>query len=274
MTLARHFDRTNHALPTHTWSLHIHDARRLLQHRMAEALADRIMALRCAGALHHLQSWRVRSAGGPPNDPTATAALTAFVRPVFGLPENPPVPDHLEASVAEHLWYALTQDDAVNDSIVRIEEPSFRTTAPGGDGLVIHRGAAGQLTFRLWEIKKCTGSSTVGATVGVAYRQLDSNAAAMYLAQYTAIGQRETDDQDLAEMYGTLVEQWLTAAPTASAGVSVHTSEHKLPKMCFTTLGTRFPRMTNPVRLRGMLVALGDFNQFAEQVRDFVWTGL
>src|SRR5262245_13594257 len=86
-----------------------------------------------------------------------------------------------------------------------------------------------------------------------------------YLAEYTSIGQ-EVDDPALAAFFGDLVVNWLEGTPSAAAGVAVHTSQSKVPKKAFTTFGTRFPRFTDPVRLRGMITAVGDFAAFARRV--------
>jgi hypothetical protein len=175
--------------------------------------------------------------------------------------------------VAEYLWYALTVDGGVADSVFKVHPPGFLATSPGGDGLVIHRDAVGPTySFRLWELKKCTGRKTVGGTVSVAFTQLEAKGA-RYLAQFTSIGQ-ETDDPELAELYGHLVEDWLAGSPRAAAGVAVHTSTPKVPRRCFTRFGQRFARFTDPSQLRGLITAVDDFTAFAQRVRAVIWTGL
>jgi hypothetical protein len=133
------------------------------------------MEHRCVACPRHYQAWKQRLEGGPPPSGSSKDALNAFIKPVFGLPENPDVipPDHLEGFVAEQLWYFLSLE-VPPEEIVRIERPGFLPTDPGGDGLVIHRVSAGYLMFRLWEIKKCTGDSGVSSTVNTAYNQLNS----------------------------------------------------------------------------------------------------
>ena len=267
------FIRTTQAKKTHTWALQMHDPALLNADTLAIRLADRIMELRCRGAVHHLAAWRARAGGGAAPDAVTREALTAFVAPAFGLPAAPAPVDHIEGFVAEHLWHALMSDGAQNESIVHLESPSFRATSPGGDGLVVHSDAAGALSFRLWELKKCTGGHTVSGTVSKAYRQLDVSAA-RYLAEYTAVGQRLADPQ-LASLFSQLVELWIRADAKAAAGVAVHTSRVNVPGgQCFTTFGQRFPRFTNPVRLRGLVTAVEDFTLFSSRVRDRIWAGL
>ena len=259
---------------THSWVLVTHDSKKNPVEALAEALSDRIMEERCSGCQQHYTAWKELVEDGVRPSASSMAALKAFIRPVFGLPGDPnSVPkDHLEGYIAEQLWYFLTLETSIDEMVVRIERPGFTATDPGGDGLVVHRLPPGDLLFRLWELKKCTGTSSVSSTVQTAYKQLGSKATE-YLARYTTIGQ-EIGNDELAAFYGRLIEFWIDASPEASAGVSVSTSRDKIPKRCFTTFGKRFPRFINPVRLRGMLTAIDDFPAFAEKVKEYVWTGL
>jgi hypothetical protein len=179
--------------------------------------------------------------------------------------------DHLEGFVGQMLWYFLYLESPPEE-LVRVEPPGFRVTDPGGDALAIHRMQEGYLMFRLWEMKKCTGGSTVSSAVNTAYNQLNAKATE-YLARYTAIGQ-ELPDPELTGFYGQLIELWIEARPEAAAGISVATSLDHIPQRCFTTFGKHFPGFVDPIRLRGMLTAIGDFSAFALKVREFIWTGL
>ena len=80
--------------------------------------------------------------------------------------------------------------------------------------------------------------------------------------------------EELSSFYGQLVEFWINGNKEAAAGVSVATSLCNIPGTCFTTFGQRFSNLTDPIRLRGMLSAIGDFSDFALKVRGFVWKGL
>jgi hypothetical protein len=267
------FTHTPHAKSTHTWTLQLHDTAIADANTLGSVLADRIIELQCRGAPHLFIAWRSRADGGGPLNIQTRLALEAFVAPAFGLPGSPAPLDHMEGFVAEHLWHALVFDGAAADGVVHLEPPSFRPTSPGGDGLVVHAHAGGGFSFRLWELKKCTGQQTVSGTISSAYRQLDASAA-KYLAEYTAVGQR-LDNPDLASFFSQLVELWLRSDARAAAGVAVHTSVVNLPGgQCFTTFGRRFPTFTNPVRLRGLVTAVDDFSAFAELVRDRVWAGV
>lgn len=274
MRFAQHFFTSENVKATHSWTLARHNDTSSNVDDLARLLAELIMEHRCRGCLQYYKIWKQRLGGGAGLSGPATEALRAFIKPVFGLPENPDsVPrSHMEGYVAEYLWYFLSLDGLAGGNIARIEPPGFTATDPGGDGLIVHHNTSANLVFRLWEIKKCTGSSGVSLTVRNAYRQLDAKATE-YLARYTAIGQ-EIADATLSAFYGQLVDLWIDAKPEAAAGVSVATSLVLCPNRCFTTFGKKFPRFTNPVRLRGMLTAIGDFSEFVNKVREYIWTGL
>lgn len=273
------FSTTEETTDTHSWLLSTHDPAPLeTQDILALELAIRIMEHQCRGCPHHFSAWKNRLNEKTPLPNTSIKALRkAFIGPVFGLPENPnTVPlDHIEGYVSQMLWYFLYLE-LPPENIVCVELPGFKSTDPGGDALVIHRWPAGYLMFRLWEIKKYTGepssTSSVSSTVNIAYKQLDDKALE-YLARYTAIGQ-EKSDPELRDFFGQLVDFWINATKEAAAGVSVATSLCHIPRRCFTTFGQRFPQFIDPVRLRGMLNAIGDFSVFALKVREFVWKGL
>jgi hypothetical protein len=275
MSLSDFFQSSETTAPTHSWTLVCHDPATLPVDTLARDLADRIIQHRCRGCPHHYQAWRQHVDGGPSPSGASKDALEAFIKPVFGLPGNPDaVPqDHLEGFVAQYLWYFLTRETPTEDTVVRVEPPGFEAIDHGGDGLVIHRVPIGYLMFRLWEIKKCVGASVVSSTVSTAYSQLDAKAKE-YLARYTAIGQELQNEPELADFYGQLIDLWVDAQPGAAVGVSVATSSDHIPQECFTTFGQRFPKFVDPVRLRGMLTAIGDFSDFACRVRDSVWIGL
>lgn len=273
MGLGDFFQLTETLAPTHRWTLVSHDSNSSPLEALARVLADRIMELRCRGCPHHYGAWRDHANGGQRPTGASEAALKAFIEPAFGLPDDPNavLQTHMEAFVAEQLWYFLSLEIPVEE-IVRIEPPSFVATDRGGDGLVIHRVPDGYLMFRLWEIKKSTGQAATSGAVSRAYKQLSAKATE-YLARYTVIGQ-ELPDSELADFYGQLVDLWIEASCEAAVGVSVATSQDHIPRRCFTTFGQRFASFVDPIRLQGMLTAIGDFSAFTTAVRDCVWKGL
>jgi hypothetical protein len=272
MRLSDFFQRNDTAEPTHEWTLVSHDPDLMPIDSLAEFLADKTMAERCIGCPHHYEAWKQRFLGGPPLKGTSALALEGFIRPFVGLPGQPPMhPDHLQGVVSQYLWYFLVLDLSA-EPIERVERPGFAAIDHGGDGMVIHRASEGYLMFRLWEIKKSTGESSVSSTVNTAYKQLKSKAPE-YLARYTSIGQ-ELPNAELAEFYSRLPDLWLDGSREASAGVSVTTNVDNVPTTCFTTFGNQFPHLITPNRLRGMLTAIEDFPSFSEKVQKAVWKGL
>jgi hypothetical protein len=198
--------------------------------------------------------------------------VEAVIGPAFGLPGSPRPVDHLQGLVAEHLWFFIVKEGLDGEVVAHVEGPGVRATDAGGDGLVIHRDATGELLFRLWEIKKVVGKADVSATVTTAYNQLKARAL-RYLAEYTTIA-ATLGDHDIAMFIGRMIEAWVNAEPGASVGVAVTTSSDKVPDRCFTTFGDQFPQLTTPKRLKGMLTALDTLPDFADKVKEEVWKGL
>lgn len=257
---------------THSWTLRIHNTATSSSEDLAAIIADAIMRYRCRGCPQHYQLWRERVDSGAPLVGGAHPVLEAIIGPAFGLPGIERPADHLEGLVAEHLWFFIVQQGMDGERIEHIEGPGVRATDAGGDGLVIHRGDAGELLFRLWEIKKATGAGEVSATVTKAYGQLKERAL-RYLAEYTTIAATIGNDE-VASFIARMIEAWVNAAPEAAAGVAVTTSVDKVPERCFTTFGTQFPNLVVPKRLRGMLTALDGLPAFSVEVKEAVWKGL
>ncbi len=233
------------------------------------------MRQRCPTHSPHFNAWQDRAAGTALLPASSAAALRAFLQEPFGLPDGSATvtADHLEGFVAEHLWHELVAYCPGMEELVLIEPPSISLTSHGGDGLAIHRLDDCSLRFRLWEVKKATGSSPVSTTITAAYTQLHS-AAAQYLTEYALTGEGRHHGTELAAFYGQIPDLWLAAAPSAAAGVAVATSTPHAPTQCFSTFGTQFPQFATPNRLRGMLIALDDFPAFARLVQEKVWKGL
>ena len=274
MTAFLHYFRASHTKKaTHKWSKHDHDVTVCLSSALAYTLADAIVELRCKRCRSHYDAWKIASQGGPRPVGHIRAGLEAWLGAAFGLPNTPLKPvDHLQGFVAEHLWYFFMHDLATQEGYLRIEAPGFKATDPGGDGLVIHRRRDGRLGFCLWEIKKASGKKKAGTTINRAIAQLSSNAIG-YLARYSASSDPLPNAEQEA-FYGRLIEHWANGSEQASAGVSVVTSTHLVPKQCFEQFPKTFPSLTSPPRLNGLLTTVGDLAQFTFQVRDSIWSGL
>lgn len=240
----------------------------------AELLAFKIMAYRMRGADGEIFSaWCLRFLGGPPQPADMARVVCSYFESGISLPANPAPADHCEALIGEHLWYFLTLENSpAHEPLRAIEGPDPHTTNPGPDGLVVYEDAAIGLAFRLWEIKKETGAGTLTTAATEGTSQL-ADKATQYLAQYTAIGEHRSPE--LADFYGCLGLYWARNAPQAGAAVSVASSFAKpaLPRM-FDSLSAKFPDLTDKRQLHGMLVAVGDFPAFAQDVRELMWKGL
>lgn len=234
-------------------------------------VADTAVKWQCRGAVQHYDAWHGAVAQATQLPPDAERKLVPFIKPAFGLPDAPPLADHLQGHVAECVWYILAKENVPPGLTLRsIEGPSFLVTTPGGDGLVVYKRADEVLIFRLWEIKKHDSTGGVSRTVSRALRQLDEKAEE-YLAQLTTLANHY--DQDVGELYAALSDRWLDRDERAGAGVAVSTSDQYLPRSCFGRMHTRFPELS-VAQLGGLVVALGGFPAFATDVRDRIWSAL
>jgi hypothetical protein len=236
-------------------------------------VADSIMRLRTKSATRSFDLWQRAATGGDPLNDLERPRIAPFIRTVFGLPNAAAPDDHAEGYVAEVVWFLLTRD-LVDEgrTLRRIEEPSFYVTGPGGDGLVVFQADDGSLLFRLWEIKKHTGSRHLSATATRAMTQLSRNAPS-YLAQYVSVAAHT--DQQVADLYARLVDAWVDGDTCAGVGVAIGTSLNSAPKQrCFTGMQTHFPHLVAGDQLEGLVAAIADFPSFASRVRGFVWNVL
>jgi len=233
-------------------------------------VAHASMQQRC-GATSVYDLWERSVTTGTKLSAAERRRVDPFLTNVFGTPESPVPSDHLEGHVAEVLWYLVTTDLSVAGRTLRYAEaPSFSVTEPGGDGLAIWQLDADGLIFRLWEIKKDTGARHISRTIARASQQLDRRSEE-YLAKYASVGSRQHEG-DLGRFYGTLLDLWIDDDPAGGAGVSIGTSRDKAPvKRSFGALTKVFPEKARRGRLEGLVVAIGDFNEFAARVRSYVW---
>jgi hypothetical protein len=239
-------------------------------------LADEMMKGRCGVAAQHIyERWHTRATGGPPLTPIERAGVEDFVEPSMGLPTDstPANPDHLQAAVAEYVWYLASRDlREPHRTVHYIEKPSLLPTEPGGDGMVIHRVVADRtLTFRLWEVKKYTGSGSISHVVTEACVQL-AGRGRRYFAKFAS--QLQVSDPELVQLYGILGERWITQHRSAGAGIAVATSDATVPRRAFSQMHRHLPGLTAGDQLEGLISGIGDFGAFATSGRDFMWTGL
>lgn len=234
-------------------------------------VAEQAMRERCKGAPANFELWRASAFDERELTDREREKVEPFIRTGFGLPAHPLPDDHLQGYVAEFVWFLLMRDSTSDGrELGLITGPGFHVTGPGGDGLVVYRQADTPI-FRLWEIKKHHSKSHVSSTVARACKQLNTKATE-YLAQLTALAEQQSDD--VAVLLAQLVDLWVDGDARAGAGVAVSTSSSSHPTRCFGNMSRQFPRLTEPGQLEGLVVGLDDLPEFAERVRDTVWSAL
>jgi hypothetical protein len=98
-------------------------------------VADTAVKWQCRGAVQHYEAWCGAVAQRTPVAPEARRKLVPFVKPAFGLPDEPPLADHLQGHVAECVWYILAKENVPARLTLRsIEGPSFVVTGREGTG--------------------------------------------------------------------------------------------------------------------------------------------
>ena len=238
---------------------------------VAWLIADQLMRSRCGRAAAYTK-WRNSVLTGTPLTDRDRQQVIAFTRDVFGMPEKPGSIDHLEGYVGEWLWFLLMiERDESDRSLTLLEPPKFSVTEPGPDGFVVYEVDGGPLLFRLWELKKHTGTAALSGTAREAYAQLGKQGD-RYLAQLTAI--HADKDGPLGELCAELVDLWVEADPRAGVGVGVTSTKLPAPKRCFTVMGKHLPQFAQPGQLEAQLCAIQDYPDLATDVRRFVWTAL
>ncbi len=238
---------------------------------VAWLIADRLMRSRCGKAAAY-SNWRDSVLSGSPLTGRDRQQVIAFIRDVFGMPDSPGSSDHLEGHVGEWLWFLLMRERNETDRrVALLEPPKFSVTEPGADGFVVYEVDGQPLLFRLWELKKHTGTAGLSGTSREAYEQLGEQGD-RYLAQLTAM--HADKDGSLGELCAELVDLWVEADTRAGAGVGVTSAKLPAPTRCFTAMGKHLPQFTQPGQLEAMLCAVQDYRDLATDVRRFVWTAL
>lgn len=239
-------------------------------------VADLAMQWRCRGAEKSYELWRDAVNRKAPLDEKGKGRVVPFFSTVFGVPGKPRPPEHLCGWVAEFVWYQLTRE-ALGDPnrvLYHLEGPGFHATEPGGDGLAVwRRNSDDQLTFCLWEVKNHVASAAVTGTISRAYRQLGERATE-YLAKLTGVSALRDDDDELRQFYSDLVEMWVDDSERSGVGIAVGTHSRLTPDSAFSTMHKYFPGKQRPWQLEGLIAGIGDFDKFANSVKERVWTAL
>lgn len=237
-------------------------------------VADDAMAVACGNSTV-LSWWRQRRDGGAAQTGSRLATVQTYVDIAFKKDVNR---DHLQGHVAELLWSRLVQERRVSRDgrqLIRAHPVKADPLEPGGDGLVIYMAGNGTLVFRLWEIKKHDAANRVSSTIRRASNQL-LNRGHEYLAKLAGPETLVDHDGPLAQLYADMVELWFDRSERAGVGVSVGTSADQAPERAttFKSLLTAFPEFNQPGQVESIVIAIPDFAQFADRVKEIVWSGL
>lgn len=238
-------------------------------------LAREIMRLRCGRAREIFKTWQAAATGVPVPAGRDLTTIAPFIAPTFGLPPTGGSVDHIQGHVAEIAWRILANEEkTAQRTVLHLARPDSDVTSPGADGFIIYRtGSDDRLIFRLWEIKKRSGSGSVSSSIRRGYVQLDFHAE-RYLAKLTGQSEVDGSNPELASLFAELVPAWKRADPAAGAGVALVADAGGLPERAFTTMHNHFPRLVAAGGIEGCLLGIGSLREFSLYVRTLLWNGL
>ncbi len=272
MPLNPKFIRTQPVAVGYVWNKHTHSNSSTPQ-ILADELADRIMKSKFPSAAHIYNAWLQKKTSGQANTAQMAQVLETTIKLFIGLQTQPKPADHRQGWVAEHLWYFLMKGSYPNDNVALLFDVGISPTDPGGDGLVIHTNAKGELLFRLWEIKKVSLSTNPNSTITTASNQL-AEKGGEYISRYVINSQEKDLPQNLREYIDHLAEKWIAQADDSAAGITIVSSMAKLTSPSFASLATAFPKYATNNVLEGRTIELQDFDNFCELVCRSLWNGI
>ncbi|MCW2902972.1 MAG: hypothetical protein JWO67_5237 [Streptosporangiaceae bacterium] len=235
-------------------------------------IADEIMQARTDLDTVGYALWRDAALAGRKLTDVDREHVLSHAAPVFEAND----PTGVTGYIGEWLWYLSTRDLAPEPgrSVEILDPPSSTVTDSGPDGLIIHRveGSALGFVFRLWEMKKFTGTAAKPSdTIRGAWQQLNANGA-RYLGQVSWGGKFLAPDTRV--FVSSLVRQWVTAEESGSGGVSLALNVEDTPETAFDRSHKHFTTHTHVGALQGLVVAVDDLENFAKDVREYVWSAL
>ena len=236
---------------------------------LAKAIADKRIGVN--QRLHDLWlSQRLNPSGAYIED-ADLLILEASLLQNLGTPDQPAPDEHLHGLVAEAIWREVVSGvDSGLGLPIRVESHDWSSTDPGGDGLTVYLATGHRYCFRLWESKHHGTDTPVRDTVNRACRQVKSQSLS-YLARFSLVAQQITEDQALAQFYGSLAELWVDKDPAAGVGISVGARSDVDTKNCFGKVTGYFD--FDPSQHQAQLYLMGDFAEFAHRVRAQLWKG-
>ncbi|MGE2833884.1 hypothetical protein [Mycobacterium sp. SMC-4] len=223
------------------------------------------------------EDWTLAVNGGQKLLSADAEVFRVYIDHGFGLPDAPREGKHRRGWLAEFIFYLIAEEvgSSYGRTLVHAEGPDWHATKPGRDSLIFWRNNQ-ELEFRLWEVKHNVGSAPISSSVGEAASQLRDSALS-YLAQATSIAAAPGavgGDEELRRLYGELPRLWATGSPKSGIGITVATLDSKVPTKCFSRVAQLFPRLQSPAQIEGLVSGIGNFSDFADDVRDRVWTPL
>jgi hypothetical protein len=237
---------------------------------MAEGMAKLIMETRCPAILYN--QWHSAFDGSGDLSDIQKQEVRVYIKPSIGLPGQPATYKELQAVVAEYLWYEIVRNRQEVHELVDIHAPSLHVTEPGGDGLALYQSAYGSYIFRLWEVKKHTGSGAATSKINKASKQLESKGAE-YLAKLSKVGQeRDHEYPGLSGYYAELVRKWIDASDDVHAGVSVSKDDHTIvTDNPIGIMKRHLPRLSGQQQLSAIIISIPSFVELTEKVREALW---
>ncbi|WP_145825894.1 hypothetical protein [Streptomyces sp. T12] len=235
-------------------------------------IADEIMRARTDLDDLAYRLWRDSALAGTPLTGPDRAHVLLYAGPVFEANDTTGITGY----VGEWLWYLSTRDlpSEPGRSVEILDPPSSTVTDSGPDGLVIHRVPGSELgfVFRLWEMKKFTAEKTKPSdTIRKAWQQLNTWGA-RYLGQISWGGRELAPDT--REFVASIARQWVDAKASGNGGVSIALDAEYIPDTAFERSHQHFTTHTHPGALQGVVVAIEDLEDFAKDVRRYVWSAL
>ncbi|MCP9213264.1 hypothetical protein [Streptomyces cucumeris] len=238
----------------------------------AWVVADEIMLARTDLDTLAYRLWREAALTGRKLVGKDREHVLSLAAPVFEANDTTGVTGY----IGEWLWYLSTRDLAPEPgrSVEILDPPSSTVTDSGPDGLIIHRveNSALGFVFRLWEMKKFTGTAAKPSdTIRGAWQQLNDNGA-KYLSQM-AWGARLLAP-DTRVFVSSLTRQWVYAQESGNGGVSLALNAADTPETAFERSHKHFTTHTHAGALQGLVLAVDDLEDFAKDVREYAWSAL
>lgn len=246
----------------------------------AQAIAESIVRVYVVDSAR-IAAWKARYAGGSVHSDQEQRILESFLERAVGLEGVPAGQDghrnshHVQACVAEHLWYQLTLDN--HDHLGQCElivPPKWYVTAPGPDSLSIIRLPSEDLVFRLWEMKKHSPAARVRGVVREASTQMNDRGAE-YVAEYVSVLLKQSGlPPELRDFIRQMPEAWDARSGEASVGVAVATDTGGYSASALEPLPEVLALFADGKRLVALVVEADVLSDFAVLVQEQVWKGL